>query len=106
MLIRRLGIAILLSMLLLVGVSYSQQRVTVAYIDTANRFIAAQTFQQGLALSGSSSGVITLMAPTNVNNYTLTLPSSAGQTGYYICVGSVLGTLVPLAHCPASGSGA
>lgn len=94
-------------MLLLVCVSHSQQRtVTVAYLDAANGFVPSQTFQQGLALAGSSSGVITLTAPTNINNYTLVLPSSAGQTGYYICVGSVLGTLMPLAHCPASGSGA
>src|ERR1019366_3834500 len=89
-------------------VSYSQQRniVTVAYTDLPNTFRPIQVLQQGFVLSGLSSGSVTVKAPTNVSNYTLVMPSSAGRTGFYICTGSVLGTLVPIAYCPASGSGA
>lgn len=56
--------------------------------------------------AGGPSGAVTISPQSSINNYTLVLPGSGGQTGYYLCVGTTVGTLVPLAHCPGSGVGA
>src|ERR1035437_7856239 len=103
----RVGMAIFLSTLLLVRISYTQKLiVTAAYVDLPNTFVPLQVLRQGFALSGST-GTITVTAPPGVNNYTLVWPGSGGQTGYYVCIGSALGVLTPLAHCPqGSGGGA
>lgn len=101
----RVALAAIVSLLMLVCLSFSESKVTVAFLDGNNVFGPVQKFDSGFELSGQS-GAITVTAPSNVNSYTLTLPSSGGQAGSYLCVGSVAGQVILLAHCPNSGAGA
>lgn len=102
----RTAVVTLLTLFAIVCIGSAQNKVTVAYQNLPNVFLAPQSFPGGIVLAGSMSGGVTLNPSSSINNYTLLPPGSGGQTGYYICVGTIAGTLTPLAHCPGSGMGA
>jgi hypothetical protein len=95
---RILGILFLvLILVLIVAPDIGSQGGQTLGLELTNYLTQVQTFNKGIALGP----LFTLAAPPEVVSYNLVLPSSAAQSGFYLCVGSTPGTW---AYCGVGGT--